>query len=404
MAKPGTQKWFVLGTFALTSGFQGFFCMDFASCSEVAKEAFRVDTEELNMLYSAILLTTLPTIFAASYYIDRKHFCTSLVAPMSNLIAAWLRYLAIIDRNYAMALLSSVISGVGAGVMICSFVPLATRWFPHHQRTLAVTLAVQSNYGGWAIGALILPLVVSTTADLRHVLKTQALFATVNALAFLAFHREKPASLHAVEELPEDHANVLGMCTAGGTVELPSESKLSEDLSVYDSMERLFSSKKVVVQLLVFSLMGGISFAIPGIQDGIFTDGLGESNLIASQRSATNFSFILSGVLMGILLGAVISKPHQRVLVIKVLLVVSSVSLSALSMVVFALEGGGNSSLKNSSVFGVIFGFMSFAGIGLISFIGLALGMIVETAHPVPHAYSAGALEWFLQTFGAVHE
>lgn len=404
MAYPGTQKWFVLGTFALTSGLQGFFCMDFASCSEVAKEAFHIDTEELNMMYSAILFTTLPTIFAAAFYIDRKHFFTSLVAPMSNLIAAWLRYVAIIDGNYAMALLSSVISGVGAGVMICSFVPLATRWFPHHQRTLAVTLAVQSNYGGWALGALILPLVVSTTADLRHVLKTQALFATVNPIAFLAFHREKPASLHAVDEPPAVHTNVPATCTADGTVELPNEYKLSEDLSVYDSMERLFSSKQVVVQLLVFSLMGGISFAIPGIQDEIFSGGLGESNLVASQRSATNFSFIISGVLVGILLGAVITKPHQRVIAIKVLLIVSSISLTVLSIVVFALEGGENSALKSDNVFGVIFGFMSFAGIGLISFIGLALGMIAETAHPVPHAYSTGALEWFLQTFGAVRE
>lgn len=377
--------------------------MDFASCSEVSKAAFNIDNVQLNTLYSAIFFTTLPTIFAASYYIDRKHFLTSSIVPMSNLVSAWLRYFAILDGNYAMALLSSVISGLGAGVMISSYVPIAARWFPRRQTTLAVTLTVQSNYGGWAIAALILPLVVSTIEDLTNVLKMQALVSTILVVSFFAFHREKPAYSFSEDQVPVVRADLPSTCAIIGTVDIPGDAKLTvENLSIYDSMERLFSSRNTAAQLFVFSLMGGISFALPGVQDEIFSGDLGKSNLDASQRSATNFSFILSGVLVGIILGALISKSRQRLLAVKVLMLLSSISLTGLSAAVIVIEGGRNDAVQEGVVFGIIFGFMTLAGVGLVSFIGLALGMIAESAEPVPRAYSAGALECILQIFATV--
>jgi len=377
--------------------------MDFASCSEVAKEAFKIDNVQLNTLYSAIFFTSLPTLFAASYYIDRKHFLTSSIIPMSNVASAWLRYFAIIDGNYSMALLSSVISGLGAGVLISSYVPIAARWFPRRQTTLAVTLAVQSNYGGWAIAALILPLVVSNTEDLTYVLKMQALVSSILLVSFFAFHREKPAYSYSEDIIPDKDTSLPATCAIIETVDIPSDAKLAaEDLSIYDSMKRLFSSRNTMAQLFVFSLMGGVSFALPGIQDEMFSGDLGKSNLNASQRSATNFSFILSGVLVGIILGALITKSCQRLLAVKVLIFMSSISLSALSAAVIVIEGSRNNAVQEEFVFGIVFGCMTLAGVGLVSFIGLALGMIADSAEPVPRAYSAGALECFLQIFATV--
>jgi hypothetical protein len=40
---------------------------------------------------------------------------------------------------------------------VCSYAAIPARWFPLGERTLATSAAVQSNYAGWCVGALLFP-------------------------------------------------------------------------------------------------------------------------------------------------------------------------------------------------------------------------------------------------------
>ena len=93
-------------------------------------------------------------------YLDKKNWLTTGVGMFCNFLGGWFRYAACraahggdARQGKLLALLSSVFIGFAAAVIICSYSAVATRWFPPHERTLATTIAVQSNYAGWCVGA-----------------------------------------------------------------------------------------------------------------------------------------------------------------------------------------------------------------------------------------------------------
>lgn len=219
------------------------------------------------------------------------------------------------------------------------------------------------------------------------------------------------------------------------------------------------------MQLLVFTTVGGISFAIPGMQDEIFSskDNLGHYALSRRETAVTNGAFIMAGVVAGVSLGVAaggvgVAPRARRERAVKVSFWVSSLALSGLALVLYAAakssssnndddddgndtngdfddagslgDGGGDSAvfwggssmralsspfspssssssssalhMSKSSVFALLVTLMAIAGGGLLGFTGLALTMVVEAAAPVDHALSAGAVEWGLQLMGAV--
>ena len=84
---------------------------------------------------------------------------------------------------------TSLSAGASASVIVCSYAVIGQRWFRPSQRALATTIAVQSNYAGWAMGSLI-GLAVHGDADAyRQFALWQAAAASLCVPLFLLGYR-----------------------------------------------------------------------------------------------------------------------------------------------------------------------------------------------------------------------
>lgn len=134
-------------------------------------------------------------------------------------------------------------------------------------------------------------------------------------------------------------------------------------------------------------------------------------HLDTAQTSLTNTAFILAGVLTGLGMGfCLTTKQHNRP-IINGLFGLCAVSLLAMTVVAkLDLEKHGWSK-DTLLVFYILM--MALAGASSLGFIGLALSRSVQQGFMRPvvgegrewevsEVYSAGAVEWFIQVWGAI--
>ena len=171
---------------------------------------------------------------------------------------------------------------------------------------------------------------------------------------------------------------------------------------------------------MCFSLVGGASFSIPAVQDLLFSDcGAQVSHPLTrtrtrmhlhlhmnvpcpllplpppywqalhhSQTRWTNLTFILSGVVGGILLGAFVRDSTLFRPVIAALFVLTALALLGLCLLTTPLI---LDQLSNTTLFASLLPLMALAGFGSVGFIGLGLRVAVEAAvfplhkHPRRH-------------------
>ena len=66
-------------------------------------------------------------------------------------------------------------------------------WFKPAERSLVVSVAVQSNYAGWCLGSVLIPRMVKRAGDFNGFILVQAVVVTFNVVLFALFYRERPA-------------------------------------------------------------------------------------------------------------------------------------------------------------------------------------------------------------------
>ena len=381
--------------FALNSGANAFLFMDFATTPDATKQLFgfcsssdgdsdgskvgRGSCEDaggpfVQSTYSASLLAVVPSAIFVMIYIDRFNYVVSTMGISCNCTGAWLRwYSASVAAAGShslgrwLAIGSSALVGFAAAVCIVSYSSISVRWFPKHERTFATTCAVQSNYLGWAFGAVIFPYAIETTHDLLDVLFYQACVFTLFFLLYAALYRDNP-TLHAAQHGSQHGSFALEVRT-------------------------LYSSKQYVLQCMCYAVLAGVSFAIPSFQTTAFQ----KLDLTARDAAWTNFSFIFAGVSTGMLIGRLCTSPAYFSRTLKMMFLGTSLSLAGLIAMSWC-QG-----LVPHRVFygGLIF-LMLACGATSLGFIGIALSAVVETTHPVSPELSGGTVEWWVQIWGFV--
>ena len=370
------RSWAVLFAFCLMTNFNAFQFMNYASISSISKESFHINSQQLNWLYSASLVAVLPTAAPIAYLLDHHNYLAMLIGAISTCLPAWLRYLAALHSSYPLALASSVLLGLSSAVVISCPTQIARDWFPANQRTLVTTIAVQSNYFGWCLGGIVTPHVVDSSADLRTFLLWQAIASCSVIITFFAFHR---APTHAAPQSGEEDS---------ATVEASLIPRTHRAV-----IATLLSNKSFMLSGLGFALLGGVSFAVPAVQDQVFD----LENFSADANSFANLAFIASGVLVGLLAGA-LAPPRHHPLFLSLSFLATALSLTALSLV----SHFHASFASHSLLFATNLSLMAVAGAGSLGFIGIGLATAARLGHPVSDTYTGGGVEWFLQVFSVV--
>jgi MFS family permease len=292
--------------------------MDFTTLEDIAKEALNLDlasdaSEQLiAWTYSASLLAVLPAAFPAMVYLQRRNWLTTGLGTASNCVGAWLRYVAVKNASIEIAIVSSVFVGFAAAVIVSSYSAVASRWFPPSERTLATSLAVQSNYAGWCLGAVVIPYCINKSEDLLDAMFYQAIYLSFCLALFFLVHRENPIMVSA-ESDPMLESTV-------------DHEEKHEELSALESLKALVSDKQYVLQCLCYSTLAGVSFAIPAFQ----TTALATINLTSKQSAWTNFAFVLSGVVTGLCAGFFTKSSEHFPKILKTMFVVCSIALAGL--------------------------------------------------------------------------
>jgi hypothetical protein len=164
-------------------------------------------------------------------------------------------------------------TGFAAGVFVPTPAFLGDAWFCPDDRTQAVSLMVEANVVGWWLGSILVPLLVEKPEDLVKLSLSLALPATVNIGLFATLWEKAPGSASAPPR--------------------------------FTRFPRLNDLGSLLAAIVAFTLLGGLGFAIPGVQDTIFSRPVEEGGYGISEvyTSLTNTSFLLSGVFTGLALG-----------------------------------------------------------------------------------------------------
>jgi len=363
-----------------------------------------MDEEELKWLYSGALIMVAVATPLAIYCVNAYNWSTMLSAVLLNAGAAWLRHTAVVHRSFDHAFVSTILLGGAAAVVVSSFTVVPEAWFAPEERGLATSIAVQSNYAGWALGSFI-PLAVKTPADMRSFTRRQAIGTMALLSFFLAGYRSRgQASLRAGARLEAEYGAAKpnrsraanGVPMAIPLIQTPwwlAKGRRSERLlpvngsPLSDRTSELYSeaaapaaaawrpgarasaglmarNPRLLLHTAASALLGGVSFAIPAVLDIVLGESCATTPLaLPAQRTMTaNFAFIISGVVSGIVLGATCRDPaRQHVIVFWCSLLCATV----LSALLLLLTPRSVELLGADAAYGLIVAGMSLAGAGV---------------------------------------
>lgn len=271
MSAPGARG--VVCAYSVNSALNSFLFMVYASASDVAAERFHVKAEQIALLYSVSLYLATATGLFWMVMIRRLPGTAQAVAVSSNASAIALMYAASAAESFPLAIASAAVMGFGAGVMLPSPAFLGDVWFGPADRSKAVSIMVEANVTGWWIGSILIPLVITEPENFQPVALTLALPVTVVVALFATFWKR----------LPQSESAGAARQTTPRRRDIPS----------------------MLMALLAFTLLGGVGFAIPGVQDTLLSRSTKEGGYGIPEvyTSFTNACFMLSGVICGVLLG-----------------------------------------------------------------------------------------------------
>jgi len=197
---------------------------------------------------------------------------------------------------------------------------------------------------------------------------------TASYMALLVCHRERPdnnARVSFHEDLP------------GGTTHV----------SMLEELKILFSNRQFNVQCFCFSMLAGVSFAVPGFA----TFALEDLALTDKEVAWVTFSFVFAGVVTGTTLGKLCKSAEQYPMILK-----GAFAATSLGLVMVLLLIAFQDHLSKGAMLPLLVVAMGITGAASLGFIGIALSAAIETTAPVDAEYSGGSIEWLVQLWGGV--
>lgn len=385
------RRWLVLSSFALHAFFNQFIFLNFALITGVTKTTFSIGLASVNFLYTAALLSAIPSFLCAMAFLDTYNWSVYLTAVLSTLVAGWLRYLAVYQQSFVLAIMSSVALGPGTGVVFTGVAELPQKWFPAGwERTVATGLAVQTALFGWAMGGLLSPLLVHSPSSLHDFCLVQALLVSVCLPVFLCCHKSAPENVFDSEGGTR-HYGTQGVSNPSDTADVSL--KKGRPPSIKEAMTSLIQNRGFLLQALGCALMQGAGYTIPAVQEVVFAS----KGYDHTECAVASFVFIIAGVVLGMAL----SSTQGTSTLVLVLFWVAALASVALEIILRFFDGDlvrfGH--IGRYAVYIII---MAVAGACSLGFINVALPLLFKAAHPVSDTHSGGTMQLLGFGFGAL--
>eukprot|EP00939_MAST-03C_sp_MAST-3C-sp1_P003245 g3245.t1 len=427
--------------------------MDFATVSDPSKDLYGISDDGLNWLYSSALLGVCLAMIPYAYSVEKYNYLSYAFGIVCVVAGAWIRYISAINESYACAVVSSVLLGIGNAVALVLYGPIPFTFFPPAQRSLALSVAVQSNYAGWCLGSFLIPRLIEHKEDFSDFLFVQAIVVSFNCVFFLVFYREKPVSgddyvvagvsrsatgldnadvsCEALFRYDDEEGNkfdannsiVVGAATAfpiiptkPATMTRPASGPVvdrrrgdrshllsdTEPKNEWSSIAfGLLSNRQFLLHTFCVTLLGGASFTISAVVDLVVTD---DDRFTDTDAAWMNSAYILAGVISGVLLGVVVKRMPERVgCILRGLFLLSASTLTVVAVIAYVNKHVDRIDFNTLFVVNVFM--FALIGIAALGFCGLSLSLAIRAGTEtkgVSESLATTIPELGLNAFGAI--
>ncbi len=350
-------RWIVLLLFMLVNITVQIMWITFAAVTIPAQAYFGgVDELYIFLLSAIFMIIYIPDTFLASWLIDKYDFKIGCgIGAVLTAIFGFLRFFA--GPDYFLMLIFTIGLAIGQPFIMNSITKLSGNWFPKSERTTATGLGTLSMFVGILLGVLLTPFIIVGN-DLSPMLLIYGILSLVIGALFVIFAKSRPLTP-------------------------PTSEPISEKVLMGEGLKKLFTNKSFLILVFLYFIGLGIFNMITTYIQAI---------LIPSVYGDT-FAGIVGGIMLfGGILGAIILSALSDKFQKKVVLMIISLAIAAISLFVFTFVTDEISLMLTAFLF----------GFGLLGAAPIALEYAVDITKPVPEASSNGILMMVGQIGGII--
>jgi MFS family permease len=187
-----TSRWPVLGVYMLVNMTIQMLWISYAPVTTQSSLFYGVSELQIGFFSMVFMLVFIPLSIPISWLIDK--FGSKPVVAVGAIVTGLCGILrGVAGHNFGFALAMTIGMAAAQPVFLNSWTKVSATWFPANERATAVGLLTLANLLGAALGQVLSPILTETT-PISTVQLYYGLAASVAALMFVAFAKEKPAT------------------------------------------------------------------------------------------------------------------------------------------------------------------------------------------------------------------
>eukprot|EP01125_Pyxidicula_operculata_P017726 TRINITY_DN6242_c0_g1_i1.p1 TRINITY_DN6242_c0_g1~~TRINITY_DN6242_c0_g1_i1.p1 ORF type:complete len:391 (+),score=22.75 TRINITY_DN6242_c0_g1_i1:21-1193(+) len=362
------KRWIILGIFSFLSCTNAMVWNTFSPIATQSIIFFQTTSLGIDFFSLLYMIVYIPFVFLGTYLINKFSLRVGvMIGAWLNTFGTWLRYGAVMMPispfyQYVVVMIGHGITAI-AQTFILQIPPLiANNWFAPNERTLATSIGALWNQMGIAIGFLIAPLIVHTTADIPTLLLAMSVITTVPTILVTVWFQSKPEVCPAPSGMVERHG-------------------LRESLII------LTKNKSFILMFFAFGMSVGAFYALTTLLQQ-----MGEVySYTPTETGWLGFLIVVVGIAGAVVAGVVTDKTQKFK---EILLIMYGGSFLCLVWFVF--------SITTKHQFIILAVCCSFLGFFLTALLPPSLESAVEVTYPVNEEVSSGLLMLSAQIFGII--
>ncbi len=186
------RRWIVLAAYMLVNLTVQLLWIAYAPITGAAAVFYHVSELQIGFLAMVFMIAFVPLSIPISWLIDRFGFYPMVVLG-SVIFAACGIVRGLAHDSFGLVLVASIGMAAAQPFFLNSWTKVSALWFPSGERATAVGLITLANLVGTAIGLVLTPM-LATGRTIPQVQLMYGVTASVTALIFIAFGKEKPAT------------------------------------------------------------------------------------------------------------------------------------------------------------------------------------------------------------------
>ena len=372
-----TKRWAMLFIFVMYSASNAFQWTELVIISNVIETYYDVSTLAVTWTSMIYMVTYIPLIFPASWFLQKKGLRLSLIiGSLGTCIGSWVKVLATGQASWCFPVLFCGQTIVAISQVFILGIPaeLAAAWFPSTQVSTSCAIGVFGNQLGIALGFVIPPSVIRMQkeesdlhligTDLFHMFLAVAIITSISFILIVVAFKDRPPT-------PPSRAQELG--------------GQKEDGDYLSSIKRLVQNRGFVLLLITYGLNVGVFYAISSLLNTVVL-----MHFDDAQEDAGRMGLVIVTCGMGgsMVCGIILDKTHEYK---RTTLAVYVLSFVGMLCYMFTMN------LGHIEVVYFMCGCLGFFMTGYLP-VGFDFG--VEITYPESEGTSSGLLNASAQVFG----